>query len=416
MMTSLIEKLKMGVAATMILGCTMMTACSEKEVNPMEDTDYVVAVRAQGSNQESADYLILRDLITQGEISVAGQGIEQLGWCYYASAGNTYLSFSYDANQCYGYRVENGMLVEKGKFVFERMDSYGEADANTLAIAAAPWGGGSLDVTLQLIDLQNLAFKKTVTTRVYKMSATDEMNKWPTSIVVRGDKLYLSFYPLDGPTWETPLTDTAYVSVYSYPDLNYIKTMKDTRTSPIGYYGASASMIKTENGDIYTFSSSSYAAGFTQVTKPSGILRIRNGETEFDKSYFFDVEALKGYKLLTATYVGNGKAVARVVAKETEDDVWAAFDVENPICKLIVIDLVNRTATDVRMMNQGVDEGDTMHGGQYDTPLYVEDGKVHVSINNGTEAYLYQVNPQAAEATRGAKILGQEVQAIYKTN
>ncbi len=66
---------------------------------------------------------------------------------------------------------------------------------------------------------------------------------------------------------ETPSTDTAYISVFSYPGLAYQSTIKDVRTGPIGYYGGSPGMIQTENGDIYTLSPSAFAAGFSQVTQ-----------------------------------------------------------------------------------------------------------------------------------------------------
>ena len=68
------------------------------------------------------------------------------------------------------------------------------------------------------------------------------------------------------------------------------KIIYDERTSPIGVNGHSTGIEQTENGDIYSFSTSALSAGFTLATKPSGILRIKNGETEFDQDYFFNVE------------------------------------------------------------------------------------------------------------------------------
>ncbi|MBS1611345.1 MAG: hypothetical protein JST49_00835, partial [Bacteroidetes bacterium] len=54
------------------------------------------------------------------------------------------------------------------------------------------------------------------------------------------------------------------------------------------------------------------------------------------------------------------------------------------------------------------------HGGQYQTPFHVENGKVYTSINNGTEAYVYAVDPNSGTATRGARIEGSELQSIFK--
>lgn len=390
----------------------MLSSCSsDDDGGDLKASGHVVALRAQGSSAESADYFLTHDDLSSGEISAIGRGIEQLGWCYYATAGDTYFSVSYDGNECTGYSIVDGAFVEKGKFIFERMDCMNAADENTLVAVGAPWGGGSLNCSIQLIDAEDVSISKQVLTPLYTMSEADTLNKWPTSVVVRGNNLFVSFYPLVGSTWDTPITDTAYVSVYSYPSLELVKTIKDTRTGPIGYYGSSQALITAENGDIYTFSTNSVSAGFTRPGTPSGILRIKNGETEFDESYHFDVETETGYKLLTGAYAGNGKIVARVLAVEEEwtaEWAWAAFTVTNPVCKMVVIDVINKTVTDIS------EDQLPLHGGQYSTPFYVNNGKVYVSVNDGTEAYIYAVDAATATAERGAKIVGSEVQAIYR--
>lgn len=242
-------------------------------------------------------------------------------------------------------------------------------------------------------------------------SQADILNKWPTSIVVNDNKMYVSFYPLEGSTWNTEYTDTAYVTIFSYPGLDSLTTIKDARTGPIGLYGNQVNMVKAENGDIYTFSPSSLAAGYTQVTKKSGILRIKNGQQSFDPSYFFDVEtASGGAKLLTATYAGDGLLVARMQLPGTDNasGSWAVFDVTNPICKMAIIDLNNKTVTDIPDI--------PVHGGQYGAQWLVEDGKVYASITStpAGEVRIYAIDPLTATATKAAKIEGLEVPAIYK--
>jgi hypothetical protein len=223
--------------------------------------------------------------------------------------------------------------------------------------------------------------------------------------------MYVSFYPLDGASWATDLTDTAYVTVFTYPGLDSLTTIKDIRTGPIGYYGNQINMVKTENGDIYTFSPNSLAAGYTQTTKHSGILRINSGATEFDPAYFFDVEAASGgAKIMSATYAGSGLLVARMqkFGTDTVPGGWGLFDVTNPICQIAVIDVNNKT---VKIVNDIPD-----HGGQYGGQGLVEDGKVYVSITSTVagESRIYAVDPATATATKAAKIQGLEVPAIYK--
>jgi hypothetical protein len=377
--------------------------------------NYVLSLRTQGSSGTTTDYLLTADTISRDykTISSTGNGIEQLAWCYFGSTGKTVFSFSYGTNNVgIGYGVQDGGgLYEKGRISFERMDCFGKGDDSTLIAIGAPWGGGSYDCQIQLIDANRISIKKKKLTPLYMRDKSDALNKWPTSIIVNDNKLYVSFYPLDGALWTTDLTDTAYVTIYSYPGLDSLTTIKDTRTGPIGYYGNQVNMIKAENGDIYTFSPSSFASGYTQVTKKSGILRIKNGQQIFDPSYFFDVEtASGGAKLLSATYAGNGLLVARMQMPDTDDvsKQWNAFDVTIPICQVAIIDLNNKTVTHVKDIPQ--------HGGQYGSQGLVENGKVYLSVTSATagEARIYEVDPLTATAVKAAKIEGLEIPAIYK--
>jgi hypothetical protein len=395
--------------ATVLLG----SCYKEKNKFRQEGGNYVLSLRTQGSGNTTTDYLLTASSINTGlqTISSTGNGIEQLAWCYFGSTGNTVMSFSYGTNNvAIGYGLAaGGRLYEKGRIAFERMDCIGKGDDSTLIAIGAPWGGGSYDCQIQLIDTRDVRIKKKKLTPLYMRDNSDTLNKWPTSIVVNDNKLYVSFYPLEGYSWATNFTDTAYVTVYSYPGLDSLTTIKDTRTGPIGYYGNQINMVKAENGDIYTFSPNSIAAGYTQATKNSGILRINSGATQFDPAYFFDVEAASGgAKLLSATYAGNGLLVARMLKPATDTTIWGAFEVTNPICKIAIIDLSNKT---VKMVNDIPD-----HGGQYGGQGLVEDGKIYVSVTStiAGESRIYAVDPATATATKAAKIQGLEVPAIYK--
>ena len=376
--------------------------------------NYVVALRTLGQSGTS-DYLLSADKLDNDStvISAAGNGKEQLGWSYYSATRNAVISFNYGApNRGVAYVSGGNGLSEKGTFSFDRMDCFGKgADDNTLVAIGAPWGGGSYDCQIHIVDDVTVGIKKRKISPLYRTSAKDTLNKWPTSIIVNDGKMYVSFYSLEGVTWETAQTDTAYVTVYSYPGLDSLATIKDTRTGPIGYYGNPSCMVKTENGDIYTISCNSIAAGFTQTTQPSGILRIRNGQLQFDDSYFYNVEAASGGgKLLSGHYAGNGLLVGQMLlpGQDTPANTWKALEPTAPICKLVVVDLFNKTVKDV----QGV----PLHGGQFSTPGFVENGKVYFSITStiAGEARIYVVDPETATGKKGAKIEGVEAPGIYK--
>ena len=401
-------------------GCTDNTATNydaeaKKDDGSCEYADtnkfnYFIGLRAMGAGDETADYALMTSSLKSGNISSTGEGVEQTGWCYFLKAGDIYFTFNYSLNEAIAYTIDDDLISEKGKFVFERMDLNTTIDDNTIFSIGAPWGGGSFDCNFQLIDVNDVSIASSVKHPIYTSfagdSANTKLNAWPTGAYVDGNKLYVSFYKVVGETFATPKTDTAFVSVYSYPSMSYITTFKDSRTSAIGYYGDSPAILEDENGNHYTLSSSSFGAGYTQATKPSGILKINAGESKFDENYFYNFEEATGYKLLTGTYVANGKAVVRYIPQDGPDYLWAAFQDNVPFTKIGVIDLVNKTFTEVADI--------PAHGGQYKTPFYIENGLVYVSVNTGSEAHIYSVDANTATAKKGAAIDGLEAQAIYK--
>jgi hypothetical protein len=390
----------------------------EKDESTTSDgqANYIMSLRTTGANDESSDYLLTVKDLMSGEISAQGNGVELVGWNYTGKFGNTFFSFGYDLNECIGYNLTNNELQEKGKFVFDRFDVINPIDNSVFMAIGAPWGGGSFNCQLQVVDIDDISISKKVLHPIYVSYDPNnpevQLNAWPTNSYVDGDKLFVSFYTLNGVSWETPNTDTAYVSVFSYPELDYLKTMKDARTGPIGYYGAQPCILEDEMGDHYTLSSGAYTAGFTQITKGSAILKIPSGTDEFDADYFFDFEAT-GYRVTSAVYVANGLAVANVISKSIDeaasaDSQWGLFSEVTPLLNTAVIDLYNKTLTIV--------DDVPLHGGQYQTPFLVEDGKTYISVNNGLETYVYQVDAVNASATKGAKLIGNQFQGLYSVN
>ncbi|MCG8574825.1 MAG: DUF4374 domain-containing protein [Flavobacteriales bacterium] len=418
-----------GVLATTFTSCKKKGCTDEAAVNYDSEAkkddesciyeedvkvNYVMSLRSLDASEESADYYLTVDDLMTGEISAVGKGEELVGWNYNGHFGDTYFAFGYDLNECVGYKINNqGQLVQEGKFVFERFDVMNEIDDNHFLAIGAPWGGGSFDCQLQVVNVQDIAIHKNVKHPIYEYFHDGaQLNAWPTSSYVDGNKLFVSFYPLNGETWATPNTDTAYISVYSYPNLEYIETIKDDRTGPIGYYGGQPCILETENGDHYTLSSGAMAVGFTQATKPSAILKISAGSADFDDDYFFNVEET-GYRVTSATYVGDGLAVANVIAIATDESAagvnqWALFSEVTPLLNTAIIDLNAQSLTIVNDV--------PVHGGQYSTPFLVDGDDVYISVNDGTDAYVYKVNAPSATATRGAKLIGSQFQGLYVGN
>ncbi|WKN43001.1 DUF4374 domain-containing protein [Tunicatimonas pelagia] len=358
-----------------------------------------------------------RDSILMGEISAVGTGIEQTGWRFYYPVGKTLFAAGYsDDNQCTGYVAnEEGIIVEQGAFIFDvPLQMFGATDDEQTLLAMEIPRAGFAKKQLYLVDAASVQVTEKIALEVFQ-STTDSLLSRPTSLQVRDDKLFIPFQKLDvDGNFTTPRADTAFVAIFSYPNVGDApeKIITDPRTSNIGVDGMTTGLIEADNGDLYSFSCGAAMAGFAPAsTKPSGILRIPSGATEFDPDYFFNVEAATdGGKLFWFDYVGNNKAIARIL---TGDDgpAWSAYgrDIFNQ--QLVIIDLVSQTITPV------TDDTGTalpLHAKRYTSPVLVEDGQVLVSVETATEAYVYEVNVADATAQRGAKIAGKTIKGFYR--
>ncbi|WP_138429299.1 DUF4374 domain-containing protein [Fodinibius saliphilus] len=386
-------------------GCDIITGTDDNNDGP---ANYTIAFTAQGSENESTDYIFNTEDLMEGSLSAEGIGIEQTGWRYMAAHHNTLFSIGYyDDNNAIAYELDNeGNVVEKGRFVFENtLDMVGKGDSETMLAMEVPRVDFA-DRVLHKVDVNAVSIKEKVNMRIWE-NKKDSLVAWPTALKVRNNKLFVPFYKIHARgDFTTPKTDTAYVAVYSYPEIKFEKYITDTRMGPIGVYGLFNGMVSDESGNLYGYSSASLANGFTTQGKSSGILRINDGETEFDSNYFFNVEAATGGKINFLEYVGNGKALANIVVDDSQ--LWGSYSAGNEIHKLVVLDLENKTATDV--------SGVPLHGGFYGSPWYVDDGNVYMSVTTAESAHVYKVDIASATATKGAEILGKELKGIYNLN
>jgi len=370
-----------------------------------------MALKTSGGDER--EFIVSKQDILSGEISNTSESIEQTGWRFYYPVGKTLFSSGYSVdNRCAGYTSDvNGSIVKKGEFTFENaLEMFGSADDGETFLAMEISRAGYADRRLHYIDVDTVSVMNISALGIFKIeSETDGQVSWPTALKVRDGKLFIPFHKLDAQGYfTTPDPDKAYVAVYDYPNTSRdpIKIIEDDRTSNIGVNGATTGLIEAENGDLYSFSCGAMMAGFSPAsTKPSGILKISSGQTEFNSSYFFNIEAAtNGGKLFWFDYVGDNKAIARIL---TEDNgiLWDAYGRTTFNQKLVIIDLVDQTVTDIANV--------PLHAKRYSSPVYVHEGKVYVSVETSSDAYVYEVKIASAAAIRGAKIQGKTIKGFF---
>jgi hypothetical protein len=111
----------------------------------------------------------------------------------------------------------------------------------------------------------------------------EDNNPDPAQMVARDGKLYVRLHQLLSQYSAVPV---AQVLILDIATDTVEKVITDDRTSMLGVREGASNMFVDDAGDIYLASMSGH------LGLPSGILRIRKGETEFDPDYYFDCSQL----------------------------------------------------------------------------------------------------------------------------
>lgn len=400
----------------LLLPVVLLAACSSDDVSSDDPIPTGISVAFKESGGDEPEYVVTQESVMNGTVSAQGVGYEQLGWNFFYAVGKTLFVSGYVNYETKSYAVdENGDIAQLATFFFDQpLEVFGAVGDEVLLASDEPRDGTHTTRKLYTIDAVTGFIINKVDYTIHDLDTGtpgDGTVAWATALKVRGNELFIPFQKLDDQgNYTTPDADTAYVAIYDYPlqqDASPSKIISDTRTSNIGVNGSTTGLIEAENGDLYSFSAGALSAGFSPAsTKPSGILRIKNGETEFDSSYFFDIEAAtNGSKLFWFDYIGNNKAIARLIVDEAGAYAWSAYSKDFFTQKLVIIDLESETVTDVA--------GVPLHQKRYTSPVTVVDGKVYISIETATDAFVYEVDIATATGTKGAEIQGKTIKGFF---
>lgn len=196
----------------------------------------------------------------------------------------------------------------------------------------------------------------------------------PTSFTVRGDKLFVGhkFRGSDG-TGNKDILDSALVYVCDYPSMANGKLLKDPRGGIVaGHWEVNKTTFLDDNNDLYFLTKKIATATY-------GLLRIKAGQTEFDKDYFFDLKDYNVFKNTSSSTIqklGNGKA-------------YISPYVVDPANKKVVADL--------RILVGGGEPKTTMN--------FMENGKLYDAFKTDESRwFIYEYDPVNNSVKRGAEI------------
>ncbi|SNY95425.1 DUF4374 domain-containing protein [Flagellimonas pacifica] len=270
---------------------------------------------------------------------------------------------------------ENGLAQEDNKIVVPGANVFSSIHFKSETVAYATVAGGISKL---------IVFDPTTMRIEDEISLKDITDKFPEAtrtyyqdMVERDNKLFMSVYYENN---FIPVNDYAYVAIIDLATNKVEKVIEDQRTGMLfGGPTSNAGMIKTTNGDIYIQAKGTSDNG---GNAPSGILRIKNGTTEFDADYFFDLNTATG-NICYGIYQVNGKTFTTKVEDET--DFWE-YKTGNPQFKYFEINLESKTSS-------GAVPGlPTTYGTRNMSITPLNDSEIAMTIATNDENVLYKLN------------------------
>lgn len=374
------------------LTAMLLNGCSDDDNNgstPVDEAGKYSAVLCVGAWPNTAYYIADVPSLTSGTISLKGNGAEMTGKVYaqdIIQKDGFYYHANFGSGRFGKYHVENGALVvdKEVPFTYLNWSSFVWVDDQTLVIFGDAEGEGRYavvkvaDMTMTTGKLDLKAYPKGFTG--YNFGFAE----------YRDSKLFLGYgYAFsDWSQKPLPVNPDFNVAVVNFPSMKVESTITDARTTtpggPIVYAPAS---FKDELGDIYFISDP--VAGY-DYKSPSVVYRIKNGTTQLDASYYFDLSAKTGNGMGAAMwYIGNGKAIVRTRVAGESIDAEHSFS---------VIDV--KSGAFMKKLNLPADQGERMVNA-----VVVEDGKAYIAVNGADKDYIWEYDPATDKLTQGAEFV-----------
>lgn len=212
-------------------------------------------------------------------------------------------------------------------------------------------------------------------------------------LAAKEGKLYVSV------TYSSNANEGYFDELYDYAELAVIDINSNTLETEIKYpgikalgYGASANKFWTlgDDGALYL-----YYTGFNEGISNSSIVRIKKGETDFDKDWILKADALQPHASFAGALVKNGKIYIQLPSEpltpdfnNLADNIWDYYALDINTLEKTKITGMPKTRY-IHSNEQGITE---------------VDGKIYLWLANGKQNGYYQLDPATNEATKAFNV------------
>jgi hypothetical protein len=342
-----------------------------------------------------AGYYILqaKDLST-GSISTSGNGVE-ISYGTFTARNGYYYEYNSDASSIVKYTSTNSVRTVVKETPLSQISwaayssFYAWKDDQTLVLFSC---NGGLQFEYATLNVETMAITASGNINI-PAAVNGTSYYWGNNVVFVGSKLYISYAKFDQTTDATE--GKTYVASMDFPNVTNVTIDEDTRSYYVSPYNLNTPGAVAYNGTAYFLNSNTvWSAGNTN--SPTGILRVQNGGTAIDDSYFYNFVDNVTEEAIGLFSLGNGKAIVKVWDKsklKAYTDYNAAYG-----ATYYVVDLVNQTKTKLDIA--------ASIGSSYNDNVLVDNGYAYIVTNTGDGYYVYNYNISTGVVTKGLKLDG----------
>lgn len=447
-------------AAFCVSGGVLVASCNDDDnltADPPAkegETAYVVAATVDGVGN-----LVTAASLDEGTVSTIGKGHEVIDGTYWVYKGLEYVfALVYNkggAGTGASYYLDaDGKIKEKYTYTYNRITSYGTWGDKVVTVSTGNstvtddeqnvaqallfnyldatdgsqeegtlvaenfLGNGEKVSWAGLVEANNRLYTSVIPMGMSKYG----IRKWPEMVtdeelIAKADGGTASSAYTAGTIPSTQYPDNAYVAIYSGSSFN--DTPVIASTDKIGYAcGRLRSQYyqtiwTADNGDVYVFSpgygrTAVSSADLKKVTgqKPSGVVRIKAGATDFDPDYYVNLEEIgTRHPVFRCWHISEDYFLLQLYKGGAEDMIKNGKDAD--VSELAVFKAEDKTIVPVTGL-----PSDGKFGGE----PYGENGYAYmaVTVTTGEHPAFYKIDAKTGKAVKGLTVEADAITTVGK--
>lgn len=360
----------------LLLAVLLLASCSKSESDtnePGSESENTYVLITTPSFVSPVSYIQTIDDLDVPEIDNSG-ATEYLTAGFYQHK-NMFFSCNYTDNFVVRFLIdENNKLVEDVK-----IDLGGTTGKIWFKNDNTAYTYETTGFQVKIFDPAQMVIKETIDLSMLKRADVPFMELY--DVVERDGKLFIPLLLSTVP--HSAALDSIHVAIIDLPSSSLEKVIKTDISQSVGAgIHTRVCMGLDENKDLYLMAHLS--SGLGGSSKPSGLLRIKSGSTEFDPEYFWNMTEATGQHIAESFhYIGNGKAFITVGEKGLINPNNLMSPILDPVYKWWIADLNTKT---VKELGLPATKG-------FNTSWVYEYGNDYlIPIGNNNEQAIYKYN------------------------